>query len=64
VPRKGGVLKPRSQRSLALLICLLRLWPFSFEEESQIIQGLTGIVRLRFLCIREAFLWFALHVER
>jgi hypothetical protein len=51
VPRKGDVLKQRNQRSLALLICLLKFWSFSFEEESQIIQGLTEIVRLRFLCI-------------
>jgi hypothetical protein len=43
---------------------LLKLWPFSYEEEFQIIQGLTGIVRLRFLCIREAFFWLALHLER
>jgi hypothetical protein len=61
VPRKGGVLK---QRSLASLIYLLKCWPFSFEEESQVIQRLTRIVRLRVLCIREAFLWLALHLER
>jgi hypothetical protein len=43
---------------------LLKLWSFSFEEEFQIIQRLMGIVRLRFLCIREAFLWLAVHLER
>jgi hypothetical protein len=61
VPRIVNVLK---QRNLASLIYLLKLWPLSYEEEFHIIQGLTGIVRLRFLCIREAFLWLALHLER
>jgi hypothetical protein len=43
---------------------LLKFWLFSYREEFQIIQGLTGIVRLRLLCMREAFLWLALHLER
>jgi hypothetical protein len=64
VPRIADVLKQKIQRSLALLIWLLKLWSFSFEEEFQIFQGLTGIARLKFLCNREAFLWLALHLER
>jgi hypothetical protein len=43
---------------------LLKPWAFSFEEEFPIIPRLTGIVRLRFLCIREAFLWLALYLQK
>jgi hypothetical protein len=43
---------------------LLKLWPFSDEEEFQIIQGLIGIVRFRLLCMREAFLWLALYLQK
>jgi hypothetical protein len=59
-----GCFKVEESEERALLTCLLKPWAFSFEEEFPIIPRLTGIVRLRFLCIREAFLWLALYVER